>query len=252
MDASLGGVHKQWGRPHQRGVGLQQGGRPSQTPTPLAVGAPPSNRGGSDRQRGVAAETGGTPIKQPPHPSIPNRDTPGRITACTLRLKRASYEHRQSVRAQPTHMVAGLHYCLPFWGEGNGEKRRRRLALLCVRRRRAHTRARRTRDHLTHRHHTLAPQRSSSQTLSASSRTRALSHLPRPPHLGRWPTTILTRGRPHRASQSRWKRLIRQYSNHLPKMQPEKRKRQKSQAAETKTLPSGQNQTNNRPRNMVE
>nr|DAU93515.1 MAG TPA: hypothetical protein [Caudoviricetes sp.] len=63
-----------------------------------------------------------------------------------------------------------------------------RVVLLCTCGPRAHTRARRTRDHLTHRHHTLAPQRRNSQTPSASSRTRALSHLPRPPHLGRRPT----------------------------------------------------------------
>nr|DAW01077.1 MAG TPA: hypothetical protein [Caudoviricetes sp.] len=35
-------------------------------------------------------------------------------------------------------------------------------------------------------------------------------------------------------------------------MQPTQRKRQKSAATKTETQPNGQNQTNNRPRNMVE
>ena len=62
----------------------------------------------------------GHPHQQLPHPSIPNRDTPGRITTCALRLKRASYEHRQSVRAQPSTRLLGSTTAYPSGEKGMG------------------------------------------------------------------------------------------------------------------------------------
>ena len=187
MHASLGAAHKQWGRPQQRGAGTQDGGPTTSTPPPSKQGAPPSNKGAGAATRGQGCRQWGHPTTTTPQPSIPNRDTPCGITTCTLPLQHASYGHRQSVRAQPPTRCWAPP--LPTllgrreWGEA-----RPRAVHSSTSARPAHTRARRTRDHLTHRHHTLAPQRSSSQTLSARGRTRALSHLPRPPHLGRWPT----------------------------------------------------------------
>lgn len=171
-----------------RGWGYKQGGSRRRHPPLLKQGAPPSSKGAGVLIGGGGGDRQGHPHRRPPHPSIPNRDTPLAITTCTPRLKRASYDHRQTVRAQPDHQSAGLHCCHPSGEKGMGRSDAGRTCTAARRGPRAHTRARRTRDHLTHRHHTLAPQRSSSQTLSARRRTRALSTLPRPPHLGRWPT----------------------------------------------------------------
>lgn len=115
----------------------------------------------------------------------------------------------------------------------------------------AQSQPRSTHDHVPHRHHTLAPQRRRSQTRRARRRARPLPDLPRPPHMGREPTTILARGRPHRASQPRRHRRTRKHPNHLPTLQPAQRQRPKITATETKT-PENQNPPDRRPRNVVE
>lgn len=80
-------------------------------------------------------------------------------------------------------------------------------------------------DHITHRHHTLAPRRRRSQTRRTRSRPRVLPDLPHPTHLGHRPTTILGRSRPHHPAQPRRTRRPRQRPDPLPPLQPAQRQR---------------------------
>ena len=106
-------------------------------------------------------------------------------------------------------------------------------------------------DHLTHRHHTLAPQLRRSQALRPSIRPRVLPDMPHPPHLGPRPTPILTRGRPHHPLQPRRHRRTRQHPNSLPPLQPAQRQRPPTPTTHTPTQ-TAPPQGFHRPRSVVE
>lgn len=229
-------------------------------PTPSEQGAPRRARGRGHQQQGEGPANRGHPAHAPP----PHRDPPAAQPRPGPPPPRRQHTDRKRTipaiivmmipsTANPTrpahpdgYVTIPLHGLSPAHAASPPPPAPPRAL-----RQPAQSQPRSTHDHVPHRHHTLAPQRRRSQTRRARRRARPLPDLPRPPHMGRKPTTILTRGRPHRASQPRRHRRTRKHPNHLPTLQPTQRQRPKTTATETKT-PKNQNPPDRRPRNVVE
>ena len=248
---------------------LPRPGAVTQTPHPLGtVGAPPPNRGtplskgaGASAAGGGAGEQGAPRPRTPTPPRPANRTAEARNSTTQTATHRPEADHPRDHRDDDSGHRQSNTARTPRWIRDDSPTRTEPRPAHAAGppspapprevRQPAQSQPRSTHDHVPHRHHTLAPQRRRSQTRRLSSRARPLPDLPRPPHMGREPTTILTRGRPHRASQPRRHRRTRKHPNHLPTLQPTQRQRPKTTATETKT-PENQNPPDRRPRNVVE
>ena len=114
---------------------------------------------------------------------------------------------------------------------------------------RPHTHERRRDGDLTNRNKTLARQPHDRHHTSTQRRPHTMPNMRTIPYLGHTRPTSKPRSRPHHTPFQGRKRLNRQHPNHLPRLQPQQRKRAQTKTTQTNT--TTQTHKTNNPMGMA-